>query len=190
MDSPVRPRCYSFDPSPGFACEHIGWLVAGLAETTERHFDMVRRLGAKALDARLGEAPSSVLQITAHLGWADAYWFGTWRGEAISAPDALDRERHEPPSPIALDEVIAACRGVRDQGLAALRKAGDAHEARPWRGEGKLTAHGVLMHLIWHWTYHSGQCGEIALSQGHSHPWSFEQHVGRIASGPCKAGAL
>ena len=183
MNPQPRPRCYSFDPSANFASEHIGWLVAGLAETTERHFDMVRQLGPEMLDARLGQAPSSVLQVTAHLGWADAYWFGAWRGEAIPVPDALDRDRHEPPSPISLDEVIAACRDARDLGLEALREATDPHQARPWRGEGKLTAHGVLMHLIWHWTYHSGQCGEIALSQGYSHPWTFEQHVGRIVPG-------
>ena len=180
MDLPPRPRSYSFSPVQGFANEYVGWLAAALAETTERHFDFARRLPAKLLDARLGEAPSSVLQVTSHLGWADAYWLGCLRGEAIPVDEVLDRDLHEPPSPFTLVETIAACNTVRETGLAYLRRVTDPHLSLPWRGDGKLTVHGVLMHLIWHWTYHSGQCGEIALAHGHSHPWAFEQHVGRI----------
>lgn len=186
MDTQPRPRCYSFPPPAGFADERVAWLVAGLTEVTERHFDMVQRLSTLLLDERLGNAPSSVLQITAHLGWGDSYWLGMLRGEAIPSPDALDRERHEPPSAIPLERVIAACRKVRATGLATLREVSDPHRVLPWRGEGKLTVYGVLMHLVWHWTYHNGQCGEIALAHGHSHPWTFERHVGRVDPGGCQ----
>jgi uncharacterized damage-inducible protein DinB len=182
MDIQPRPRCYSFAPLPGFASDHVAWLVAGLTEVTERHFDLVQRLPAHVLDERLGEAPSSINQITAHLGWGDANWLGALRAESMPTPSPLDRELQEPPSPFALEETIAACLSVRHAGLEFLRNVSDPHQPTSWRDEGKLTVHGVLMHLIWHWTYHDGQCGEIALALGHSHPWTFEQHVGRVSA--------
>jgi uncharacterized damage-inducible protein DinB len=180
MQTASRPRSYSFDPIDGYASEEVAWLVAGLKEVTERHVDMLKRLPKEILDARLGEAPSSIMQVSAHLGWADAYWLGCLRGQTIYTPDALDRDRHEPPTPFARQDVIAACRAVREEGCEYLREVADPHRPQLWRGDGQLTVHGVLMHLIWHWTYHNGQCGEIALAMGHVHPWTFETNVGRI----------
>jgi uncharacterized damage-inducible protein DinB len=180
MKSEARPRSYSFSPVSGYASEHVAWFVAALEEVTERHFDVLRKTPESMLDTRLGEAPSSIMQITAHMGWADSYWLGCLRGQPIPAPDVLNRDRHEPPSPYKLKDVLVACREVRETGCEFLRGVAEPHRALPWRGEGKLTVHGVLMHLIWHWTYHNGQCGEIELSQGHVYPWGFEQHVGRV----------
>ena len=46
-------------------------------------------------------------------------------------------------------------------------------------GSRPLTARGVLMHLVWHWTYHSGQVGLLRRQWGElRYQWTFAQNVG------------
>jgi hypothetical protein len=45
--------------------------------------------------------------------------------------------------------------------------------SRPVRQESIRTAEQVFMHLIWHWTYHSGHIGLLALLSGRDYVWTF-----------------
>jgi uncharacterized damage-inducible protein DinB len=36
-----------------------------------------------------------------------------------------------------------------------------------------MTPRGVLMHLVWHWTYHSGQIGLLRALWGSGYNWTF-----------------
>jgi uncharacterized damage-inducible protein DinB len=177
MNLPPRPRSYRMPLPAGFASETVASLAAALTETTERHFDLVRRLPPALLESRLGEAPSTPFEITAHLGWGDGQWFGFLRGRPIPLAPILEGEKGVSGN---LDEVIAACQAVRDEGMAFLRGVVDPRQALSWRQDGKASVLGVMSHLIWHWTYHCGQCGEIALAQGHSHPWTFDRDLGHF----------
>jgi uncharacterized damage-inducible protein DinB len=48
-----------------------------------------------------------------------------------------------------------------------------------------MTVRGVLMHLIWHWTYHSGQVGLLRRLWGESrYRWTFDQRVGAPSGKP------
>ena len=43
-----------------------------------------------------------------------------------------------------------------------------------------MTVRGVLMHLVWHWTYHSGQVGLLRRLWGHArYKWTFDQNIGQ-----------
>jgi uncharacterized damage-inducible protein DinB len=37
----------------------------------------------------------------------------------------------------------------------------------------QMTVRGVLWHLIWHWTYHSGQVGLLRRLWGSRYKWTF-----------------
>jgi uncharacterized damage-inducible protein DinB len=42
-----------------------------------------------------------------------------------------------------------------------------------------MTVRGVLMHLVWHWTYHSGQVGLLRRLWGQGrYKWTFDRRVG------------
>jgi uncharacterized damage-inducible protein DinB len=43
-----------------------------------------------------------------------------------------------------------------------------------------MTVRGVLMHLIWHWTYHSGQVGLLRRQWGARYQWMFDNTVGNV----------
>jgi uncharacterized damage-inducible protein DinB len=38
-----------------------------------------------------------------------------------------------------------------------------------------MTVRGVLWHLIWHWTYHSGQVGLLRRLWGSRYKWTFDR---------------
>jgi hypothetical protein len=70
-------------------------------------------------------------------------------------------------------ELIAVCRRVRDDvTLPYLKGVQDIDEAR--MGDG-TTVRGVLMHLTWHWIYHSGHIGLVRLEWGSDYTWTIHR---------------
>lgn len=174
-----RPRRYAFGPAEGFANPVAANLVAALDEVSARHFDMIVDLPDDVL--RWPPAPGwfSIVQITAHMMQAEAGWGGrVTEGAApgdISEP--LDSWRKGAGPAGGVDELEAMCRRIRDE-ITKHRIAPLADIDRDVRdGQRILSVRGVLMHEVWHWTYHSGQAGLIRGMCGHEYTWQLEERI-------------
>ena len=72
---------------------------------------------------------------------------------------------------------MALCRRVREEitkarlGSVADICAEVPHEKMP------LTVRGVLMHQVWHWTYHTGQAGLLRRLAGARYRWRFAERL-------------
>jgi len=174
-----RPRRYELSTPAEFANGEIARYVAALDELSERHFDLIADLPAAVLDFLPNGAPSTIAMITGHLAQGEAFWISRLTGRAL-APEAareLTTARTSRPSPCDAGALIQLCRRVR-QGhtTPALAAVSDAH-TRIADGERVLTPVGVLMHLVWHWTYHNGQTGLICMQAGYDYDWSFHPRL-------------
>ena len=161
--------------------------MALLEELSERLIDLTADLPQDALDFVPEGTTNSIAMLATHMAWAEASWVSRVTKAAIPAdlekdllPGKQDASGDLPPSSAAADQLITYCRRVRQQvtmpALALVKdldvEVGD--ERRP------MTARGVLMHLVWHWTYHSGQVGLLRRLWGHQrYKWTFDKNIGQ-----------
>jgi uncharacterized damage-inducible protein DinB len=175
-----RPRRYALSPAEGFANEDAAYFAAALDELTERHFDLVRPLPADVLHWLPAEGWYSVAMITAHMIQAEAGWVARVTGEGVPQ-DIGQRLSHwrdgaEPTATAA--DLEAMARRVRGK-LTKRRLAGVANiDVEVPAGDRVLSVRGVLMHLVWHWTYHCGQTGLIRGMKGLEYQWRLDERVG------------
>ena len=195
---PGRPRRYDLEPLPGFAHPFVGHAVAALDELSERLFDLISDLPPEALAFVPEGATNAIAMLVIHMAWAEASWIARATGRAI--PDELasllqpgrqDASGELPPlqdltgrSQTCQVLLIALCRRVRQEvtvpALAPLVDV-DAEmiaNARVRHPQRPMTVRGVLMHLIWHWTYHSGQVGLLRRLWGARYRWTFACNQG------------
>jgi uncharacterized damage-inducible protein DinB len=176
-----RPRRYDLEPVSDFANRFAGYAVAALDELTERLFDLIADLPQEALDYVPEGATNSIAMLVVHMAWAEAGWIA----RVTHAPVPADLEQRLQPGrqgasgelpPFSADggALIALCQRVRREvtvpALVALADV-DAEVPDPQR---PMTVRGVLMHLIWHWTYHSGQVGLLRRLWGARYRWTFK----------------
>jgi uncharacterized damage-inducible protein DinB len=188
LNRPSRPRRYDLQPLPGFVIADAGLAAAALDELRERLYDMIADLPREAMDFVPEGATNTVAMLTVHMAWAEAIWVANITG--IPVPPELEPRLSLgkqgpsgdlPPSSARAPDLIELCQRVRDEitlpRLSALENI-DAEipdKTRP------MTARGVLMHLIWHWTYHSGQVGVLRRLWGSRYKWTFDRRVGAPA---------
>lgn len=185
---PGRPRRYAIRPMTGFANEGAAYAAAMLDELSERLFDMISDLPQDAVDYVPEGATNSIAMLAIHMAWAEAGWIARVTQAEIPAElhESLRAGKQDasgdlPVSSATVEELVGYCRAVRQQiTVPALTLVEDidaevADEKRP------MTVRGVLMHLIWHWTYHSGQVGLLRRLWGHAqhrYQWTFDKRVG------------
>jgi uncharacterized damage-inducible protein DinB len=175
-----RPRRYDLRPAAGFANADVALAVAALDELLERTLDQFDDLPQEALDFAPQRTPLTIGALVIHLAWAEMGWVE--RIASASIPDdlraQLDPGRKVPKgeavtSTETATDLIALCRRVRDEvtypALATITDA-DVVIHDPQR---PLTPRGVLMHLIWHWTYHSAHIGLLRELWGSDYTWTF-----------------
>ena len=176
-----RPREYDIRPLEGFLDPQIALAAAALDELRLRVVDQIEDL---PLEALIFVAPGTDLTIGAlvhHLVWAEVEWVERLTGKV--APDDLrdtvdaagravpKGERVVPR--LAADMLVDLCRHVGEvftvPALSAVEdiEAELPDEARP------MTPRAILMHLIWHWTYHSAHIGLIREQWGSGYAWRF-----------------
>lgn len=176
-----RPRRYDLRPVPGFANDEVGYFVAALDELLARVVDQVEDLSDAQVQRVVEGAALSVGALLVHLAWAEASWISTITGQSV--PDDLNQVLQPAGSalsdgvaaPVTLStaELVALCREVRQHyTLPALRSLSDldaviGNDRRP------ITPRGVLIHLIWHWTYHSAHIGLLRDFLGAGYAWTF-----------------
>ena len=175
-----RPRRYDLRPVAGFANRDVALAVAALDELLARVIDQFEDLPQDALDFAPEGTPITIAALVIHLMWAEMGWIERITGCAV--PDDL-RARLEPGSrvvkgePVVVAEpatgLVALCRRVRSEitypALATLADADVVLED----GSRPMTPRAVLMHLIWHWTYHSAHIGLIRELWGSDYVWTF-----------------
>jgi uncharacterized damage-inducible protein DinB len=186
---PSRPRRYDLQPAAGWANPFAAYAVAALNELSARLFDLIADMPQEAMDFVPDGAGNTMAMLTIHMAWAEAFWISRITGHPIP-PDLQPQilpGRQGPsgdlsPFSAPADQLIELCRRVRQEltypALSTLHEV-DAEipdEQRP------MTARGVLMHVIWHWTYHSGQVGLLRRLWGSRYKWTFDRRVGAPAA--------
>lgn len=200
---PGRPRRYDLKPLPGWASREAGYFVAALDELLERLFDLIADLSPEALNFVPAGAHNSIAMLTVHMAWAEANWVSRVTQTAIPPalyqlvlPGRQGAAGELEPFSAGAAELIAICRRVRDEWTRlALSGLTDSDAARPmdvevpgapqqrmdtirWTEAVRMTVRGVLMHLIWHWTNHSGQVALLRRMAGARYQWTFGDKVG------------
>ena len=178
-----RPRRYDLQrlTDVAFACSDFALWAAALDELRERVIDQIADLPPGALAFVPDRTTLSVAALVEHLVWAEAGWIE--RVSGIAAPADLSAEvlaagraipAGEPVSPdVGGGTLVTLCRRVRDELTVPALAALTDPEARLADGGPALTVREVLMHLAWHWTYHSGQIGLLRELWGAGYGWRF-----------------
>lgn len=175
-----RPREYTLEPPTGFASREVALAVAALDELRTRAIDQFEDLPQDGLAFAPEGTPITIAALAIHLAWAEKNWIRTITGctvpadlDAALAPGNLLPDGEPVITAATAGELVALCRRVRDEvtypALALLPDIDAVIEGKPQ----SMTPRGVLMHLIWHWTYHSAHIGLIRELWGSDYRWTF-----------------
>ena len=175
-----RPRRYDLRPVSGFVSDDIAYVVAALDELSARLCDMISDLPQEALDFIPPGTTNSIAMLVVHMAWAEASWIARLADalidpdlEALLLPGRQAAGGELPVSTYSVAELTALCHRVRHEvTMPALSVLGDIDRVVP-DVRRPMTVRGVLMHLIWHWTYHSGQIGLLRRLWGSRYRWTF-----------------
>jgi len=189
---PGRGRRYGIGPVLGFADPDVAYVVALLDELSERLFDLVSDLPQDALDYVPESTTNSIAMLVVHVAWAEASWVSRATGHPVSGdlersllPGRQGDSGDLPVSSATAEQLIGYCRAVRHNvtkpTLASVEGIDQQLEAD---GE-PATLRQVLMHVVWHWIYHSGQVGLLRrLWGGTRYRWTFERGSGADPPSP------
>ena len=180
LNRPSRPRRYDLTPVPTIPHPEAAYAVAALDELRERLCDIIADLPQEAMDALPEGTGNTMAMLTIHMAWAEASWVSRATGQAI--PPALDKAllpgKQGPSGDLPAysnnaADLIALCDQVRlAVTLPGLSQIQDL--ATPLKNDPRqMTVRSVLWHLIWHWTYHSGQVGLLRRLWGSRYKWTF-----------------
>jgi uncharacterized damage-inducible protein DinB len=187
MSKQGRPRRYDLKPLSGFASDDIAYAVAALDELSARLCDMIGDLAQEALDFVPPGTTNSIAMLCVHMAWAEAGWIARITGasidpdlEALLLPGKQGASGELPSSTCSAASLTTLCDRVRQEvTIPALAVLDDIDRVVP-DARRPMTVRGVLMHLIWHWTYHSGQVGLLRRQWGARYQWTFDDKVGDV----------
>ncbi len=175
-----RPRRYDLEPLPDFASPEVGLAAAALDELRERVIDQIAHLPEEALASVPEGLTFSIASLVVHMVWAEAGWVRRMTGdsESLELRNKIEPAGRAVPAGervsagMDAEALTALCRQVRDEFTVPALSDIDEIDADIDDPRG-ATVRGVLMHLIWHWTYHSGQVGLLAELWGADYAWTF-----------------
>jgi uncharacterized damage-inducible protein DinB len=182
---PGRPRSYDLHPVIGFADQEVALIVAALDELSERLFDLISDLPQDALDHIPEGTTNSIAMLVVHVAWAEASWISRATGYPIPGnveecllPGKQGASGDLPVSSAGTEELVAYCRAVRDSVTSPALASVEGIDARLETAGRLESLRQVLMHVAWHWTYHSGQVGLLRrLWGGTRYKWTFGHAV-------------
>ncbi|MFP4484759.1 MAG: hypothetical protein ACLFO1_07870 [Spirochaetaceae bacterium] len=130
----------------------LGWLPLHMAASEHRLMDKV------AGGLRAGGLRREALHVDGDLARAleDGY---------------LESHGSIPSRLMNADTLIAIMRQVREEVTKPVCRDIDDADARLPEATSLSTPRTVLMHLLWHWTYHSGHIGLLRLELGSDYEW-------------------
>ena len=188
-EPPGRPRRYDMTAVPEIPDPAVGYAAAVLGEAVERCADMIRGLPREALEYPEDPDVPSIARFAIHMAWAEAVWMAkVGRCDipadiaALVAPGNLGTLQGKDGTPLPADldagSLIALCRKVREELtipiLASVRGLDEPVDGSPGPG----TVGEVIMHVVWSWTYHTGQVGLLRLQYGSDYTWAFHKSGG------------
>jgi uncharacterized damage-inducible protein DinB len=182
-----RPRRYDLRPVPGFVSDDAAYAVAALDELSARLCDMIGDLEQDALDYIPPGTTNSIAMLVVHMAWAEAGWISRVAGtsvdpelETLLLPGKQGSGGELLVSSYSVAELTALCHRVRQEVTIPALAVLDGIDCVVPDERRPMTARGVLMHLIWHWTYHSGQVGLLRRQWGARYQWTFDKQVGDV----------
>jgi uncharacterized damage-inducible protein DinB len=185
LNRPSRPRRYDIQPLPGLIHPGAALAAAALDELRERLYDLIADLPQEALDCVPEGATNTIAMLVVHMAWAEATWIANITGppipgelEPLLLPGKQGPSGDLPLSSGDAPTLIELCQRVRDEMTLPRLSALENIDAEIPGKERSMTARGVLMHLVWHWTYHSGQVGVLRRLWGSRYKWTFDRRVG------------
>jgi uncharacterized damage-inducible protein DinB len=176
-----RPREYGIRPAPGFADERVALAAASLDELRARVIDQIEDLPRDALTFVPQGTTLTIVALAAHLVWAEACWIERISGtkvpaELLAAVAAAGRA--VPAGDLVIPDLdakalVSLCGRVSEEFTRpVLARLTDIEVELPSEDR-PMTPLAVLMHLIWHWTYHSAHIGLIREQWGSGYAWTF-----------------
>jgi uncharacterized damage-inducible protein DinB len=173
-----RGRRYDFAPLEGFAHEGVAFAAAALEELGERYLDLVVDLPEEALQRVPEHGGNSMAMLGIHMIWAEASWAARIAGRAmpaeVEARVRLGRQGEDGEIPYSRESAASLRQAL------ALSRAGHVYPVLRGIGDwaarlpdGAMTARGVLMHVAWHWSNHTGQVGLLRRFTGERYRWRF-----------------
>lgn len=187
----ARGRRYDLAPVDGFRDPDVAYAAAALDEETERLYDLLADLPAAAITYVPGGTNLSIARLCKHMIYAEISWIhritgrtppedltDSVRGSTADDFDLLPADTENGPQLIGLSKRMRT-----EYSTPALAPLPDS-EARIPAAEGPSTVREVLLHIIWHWTYHTGQIGLIRLLGGADYQWSFHTNTPDHPPGP------
>ena len=177
-----RPRRYDLRPDADIANPDVAQVLAGLDELSARLFDLIEDLPQPALDFVPEGGTNSIAMLVIHMAWAEAHWVTLATQTPI--PDdlrpTLRAGKQGPagellPFSASAAELLAICEDVRERITRPTLAPLDDVGAMILDPERTMTVRGVLLHVLWHWTYHSGQVGLLRRLAGARYQWTFDQ---------------
>ncbi len=178
-----RPRLYTLNPVVAIQDPGIATAAAMLQELRLRVIDQVNDLPVDALDFQPQGTTLSIGVLVIHLVWAEAGWISALTGCEVPAAlradinaigQALPAGLAPPMSTFDAAALVNLCQRINAEvTLPALAGFTQGIDAVILQDERTMTPRGVLMHLIWHWTYHSGQIGLLREQWGSGYTWTL-----------------
>ena len=173
-----RPRRYDISPPDGFAHPTVGAFAASLEELGLRFLDLICDLPKKAMVFLPEGGANSISMLGVNMIWAEAAWVSRIAGAEVSTEvdELVGRGRQGPDgtvpestfSPKELEERWHAVH----RGMTRPLLSGVTDPDSPVAGAA-MTNLQALMHLSWHWSYHSGQVGILRRLWGAGYRWTF-----------------
>lgn len=179
-----RPRQYGFAAPEGFKNREMGTAFAALVELSTRVEDQIVDLPPEALDFSPGETKLSIGRLALHMGWGEALWLARASGKPIPAdlekaygPGALENFSAPPPPSPPAKEIGELYRRLRDGYTRPVLQAVTDPGAEFVTKVLPANYRGILAHLLWHWTYHSGQIGLLSMLRGSDYTWTMGEKL-------------
>ncbi len=175
-----RGRHYDFSPVPSISNRDIGYAVALLDELSERVFDQISDLPQEALEFLPEGSYLQIGKLVLHMASGEASWVSRITGKAIPADlqKELERYRRENlgdafTATMDASKLIELCRRVREEVTKPVLSQISDIDTFFESERGPSTIREGLMHLAWHWIYHSGHIGLTRLLWGSDYDWTF-----------------
>ena len=175
-----RPRTYRFKSLADGIRDEVDVFIDSLNELAERVYDQIEDLSLDALNFEPADSYLSIAKLFMHMASSDVRWVGRLSGAEPSEDLVADitgmtnvgmKERFT--TDIPATRLIESCRRIRGgYTIPMLRDISDIDTPTGLQN-GPYTIREVLMHLCWHWTYHSGHIGLTRLLWGSDYQWTF-----------------
>jgi uncharacterized damage-inducible protein DinB len=175
-----RLRRFALEPFPEAADGGIGYFIAVFDELSERVFDQISDLPTEALNFVPQGSYLSIGKLVLHQALDEANMMARIAGRQLPADLAATlsgatRTGLSIPldPPMSAAELIAICRRVREEMTKPLLAPLTDLDAAVEVDRGPNTVRQMLMHLVWHWIYHSGHIGLTRLLWGSDYNWRY-----------------